>query len=336
VQWTGDLDTARKYWPNVERALAYLDKEAAETHYLTYGKKAGALSNQGWKDSSDSIMYYDGTLAKPPIALIEVQAYLFDAWKRTAHLANLLDHKELAQSLTAKAQDLQTRFQKDYWMPNRSYACIALDGDNKQCNVSSSNPGHALVTGIFTDNQNVMVADKLNNPEMFSGFGVRTLSAFEKAYNPLSYHDGSIWPHDNAMIVEGLCAVGRKKEAGIISSGILTVGCNQHDYRLPELFCGLAKTYSDRPVWYPVSCSPQAWAAGSMFLMLDSLLGLKADALNHTLHVVNPVLPPYLDRLTMKNIRVADSAADLKFTREGDKTKCEVLRKGDNLQVVVE
>jgi glycogen debranching enzyme len=221
-------------------------------------------------------------------------------------------------------------------MPKRNYACIALDGDGKQCDTSSSNPGHALVTGIFTGEQDILVADKLNNPEMFSGWGVRTLSAFERGYNPLSYHDGSVWPHDNAMVVEGLCAVGRKKEAGIISGGIFKVGCLQPDYRLPELFCGLSKTNYDRPVWYPVSCSPQAWAAGSMFLMLDSLLGLKADALKHTLHVVNPSLPPYLNHLTMKNVRVADSAVDLKFTRDGDKTKCEVLRKGAGIEVVVE
>jgi glycogen debranching enzyme len=335
VQWSGDLAFAKKLWPNVERALAYLDAETADSSYLIYGKKKGALTNQGWKDSVDSVMYSTGELAKPPIALCEVQGYLYDAWHRTAILAKLLGHDELSAKLTGKSEALKKRFQSDFWMPDKKYMAIALDGDGKQCGVISSNPGHTLMSGINTDAQNIALADKIYHADMNSGWGVRTLSASERAYNPLSYHDGSIWPHDNAMIIEGLCDVGRKKEAGILSGGILKAALSQTDYRLPELFCGFSRKYSDKPIWYPVSCSPQAWAAGSMFLMLESMLGLKADALNNTLYVVTPMLPPYLNNVTMKHLRIGASTVDLKFYRTGTDTKCEVISKTGPVKISV-
>lgn len=325
VQWSGDLEFARKLWPNVESALAYLDAETAHAPYLVYGKKKGALSNQGWKDSVDSVMYSNGELAKPPIALSEVQGYLYDAWHRTAALAKQLGHPELGEKLDAKAEVLRKRFQTDFWMPENHYMAEALDGDGKQCNVISSNPGHTMSSGINTDAQNLQIADKIYHPDMNSGWGIRTLSSAERAYNPLSYHDGSIWPHDNAMIIEGLCQVGRKKEAGILSGGIFKAALSQSDYRLPELFCGFSQKYSDKPIWYPVSCSPQAWAAGSMFLMLESLLGLKADAVNNTFIAESPSLPPYLNVVTIRHLRVGNGTVDLKFYRQGDATKCDVL-----------
>jgi glycogen debranching enzyme len=333
VQWSGDLDFARKLWPNVESALAYLDSETADSPYLVYGKKKGALSNQGWKDSVDSVMYSNGELAKPPIALSEVQGYLYEAWHRTAALAKQLGHAELSDKLSAKADALQKRFQSDFWMPESHYMAEALDGDGKQCNVISSNPGHTMAAGINTEAQNLQLADKIYHADMNSGWGIRTLSAAERAYNPLSYHDGSIWPHDNAMVIEGLCQVGRKKEAGILSGGIFKAALSQPDYRLPELFCGFSQNYSDKPIWYPVSCSPQAWAAGSMFLMLESMLGLRADALHNTLYVSSPLLPPYLKSVTMRHVRVGANSVDLQFTRQGAVTKCDVINKTGNLKV---
>ncbi len=336
VDWSGDLELPKKLWPNVERALAYLDVETADSSYLVYGKKKGALSNQGWKDSVDSVMYSTGELAKPPIALCEVQGYLYDAWHRTARLAKLLGHSELSGQLDGKADLLKKRFQTDFWMPESHYMCEALDGDGKQCNVISSNPGHTLSSGINTELQNIALADKIYGADMNSGWGVRTLSASERAYNPLSYHDGSIWPHDNAMIIEGLCAVRRKKEAGILSGGIFNTAISQTDFRLPELFCGFSQKYSEKPIWYPVSCSPQAWAAGSMFLMLESMLGLKADALNDTLYVSQPMLPPYLNKVTLKHLRVGGSSVDLQFHREGTATKCDVIGKAGAVKVVVQ
>lgn len=333
VQWSGDYDFARKLWPNVEAALAYLDSETADSPYLVYGKKKGALSNQGWKDSVDSVLYSNGELAKPPIALSEVQGYLYEAWYRTADLAKKLGHTQLSDKLTAKADLLKKRFQTDFWMPENHYMAEALDGDGKQCNVVSSNPGHTMSSGINTDAQNLQLADKIYHADMNSGWGIRTLSSAERAYNPLSYHDGSIWPHDNAMVIEGLCQVGRKKEAGILSGGIFKAALSQPDYRLPELFCGFSQKYSDKPIWYPVSCSPQAWAAGSMFLMLHSMLGLKADAPNHTLYVQSPCLPPYLNVVTIKHLRVNGDSVALRFYRQGETTKCDVLSKTGNLKI---
>ena len=334
VQWSGDYEFARKLWPNVERALAYLDSETADYPYLVYGKKKGALSNQGWKDSVDSVLYSNGELARPPIALSEVQGYLYEAWHRTADLAKHLGYPQVSDRLNAKAEALQKRFQKDFWMPEAHFMAEALDGNGKQCDVVSSNPGHTMSSGINTEAQNLQLSDKIFHADMNSGWGVRTLSSAERAYNPLSYHDGSIWPHDNAMIIEGLCKVGRKREAGIISGGIFKAALSQPDYRLPELFCGFSRQYSDKPIWYPVSCSPQAWAAGSMFLMLESLLGLRADAPNNTLYVSNPTLPEYLNTVTVRHLRVGTDSVDLKFYRQGDATRCDVLGKAGKLQVV--
>jgi glycogen debranching enzyme len=334
VQWSGDYEFARKLWPNVESALAYLDTETADYPYLVYGKKKGALSNQGWKDSVDSVMYDTGELAKPPIALSEVQGYLYEAWHRTAALAKHLGHTEMSDKLNAKADALQKRFQADFWMPQSRYMAEALDGDGKQCNVISSNPGHTMSSGINREDQNLQLADKIYHADMNSGWGVRTLSSAERAYNPLSYHDGSIWPHDNAMVIEGLCHVGRKKEAGILSGGIFKAALSQPDYRLPELFCGFSQKYSDKPIWYPVSCSPQAWAAGSMFLMLESMLGLKADADINTLYVTQPMLPPYLNIVTIRHVRVGKGSVDLKFHKEGESTKCDVVGQVGAVKVV--
>ncbi|HEY9677264.1 MAG TPA: glycogen debranching N-terminal domain-containing protein [Drouetiella sp.] len=336
VQWSGDLEYAKTVWPNVEAALAYIDSDMNGGNYLVYGKQKGALTNQGWKDSVDSVLYSNGELAKPPIALSEVQGYLYDAWHRTAALAKLLGKDELSVKLNEKADALQKRFQTDFWMPEKHYMAEALDGDSKQCDVISSNPGHTIATGINSDAQNQELAGKMYDLDMNSNWGIRTLSAAERGYNPLSYHDGSIWPHDNAMMIEGLCQVGKKREAGILSGGIFKAAMSQPDYRLPELFCGYSQTYSDKPIWYPVSCSPQAWAAGSMFLMLESLLGLKGDALNQTLHIVSPTLPPYLNVVTLKHVRCGQGSADLKFYRQGDATRCDVLNITGDLKVSLE
>jgi glycogen debranching enzyme len=337
VDWTGDLDLAKSLWPNVQGALAYLDRQTTDSSYLTYGKKSGqTLSNQGWKDSGDSIMYESGELAKPPIALAEVQAYLYDAWKRTAHIALLIGQVDLAKSLVVKADKLKQHYDKDFWEGDKKYVCLALDGDGKQCQVSASNPGHDLATGILTNEQNADVADKLLSPAMFAGWGIRTLSSSERAYNPISYHNGSIWPHDNALIVQGLCAIGRVKDAVTVFGGIVDAGENQPEFRLPELYCGFDRSYSPKPVWYPVSCAPQSWSEGSLFLMLDSLLGLKADALNNKLYIVKPTLPSGINHLTIKNLQVGKSSLDLDFVRQNGKVQCKPLRKAGTVSVVVQ
>jgi glycogen debranching enzyme len=336
VTSTGDLQFARQHWSNVTAALQYIDSEMAGLTYLRYGKPGAALTNQGWKDSSNSVMYSSGQLAKQPIALSEVQGYLYQAWEKTAQVASLLGHKAESDKLLAKAANLKTNFNNDFWMPNTSYVALALDGDGKQCDVISSNPGHDLSTGILSDAHANGVAIGIALPNMFSGWGVRTLGSSEKAYNPLSYHNGSVWPHDDAMIVEGLCKTKHKPEADTICSAIYQVALNEPNYRLPELFCGLSKEYSDKPVWYPVSCSPQAWAAGSMFLMLNSLLGLQSDAIHNTLHVVQPRLPSFLNDVRISGLQVGSSTVDLNFQRSNGRTECTVLQRNGNVQVIID
>jgi glycogen debranching enzyme len=336
VASSGDLDFARRYWSNVSAALTYIDAEMAGGTYLRYGKPGAALSNQGWKDSSNSVMYSSGELAKQPIALSEVQGYLYQAWMNTAQLAALLGHKQDAQKLLAKAANLKTHFNNEFWMPKSNYLALALDGDGKQCDVISSNPGHDLSTGILPDAHANSVASIIATSKMFSGWGIRTLASSEKAYNPLSYHNGSVWPHDDAMIVEGLCKTKHKREADTICSAIFNVALNEPNYRLPELFCGLSKQFSNKPVWYPVSCSPQAWAAGSMFLMLNSLLGLQPDALHNTLHIVQPRLPSFLTNAQINGIHVGKATVDLNFHRSKTGTVCTVLRRSKGLKIVIQ
>jgi glycogen debranching enzyme len=335
ADWTGDIEFVKAHWNNVKSALILLDNEAS-TGYLVYGGKAGAaLSNQGWKDSSDSIMDVRGQLAKAPIALCEVQGYLYSAWRSTAKLATRIGDDALAKSLNAKADSLKTRFNSDFYSPQRKYVAIALDKDNHRCDVISSNPGHLLNTNVLDSDKEALVADRLINMEMFCGWGIRTLSALERSYNPVSYHNGSVWPHDNAMAVEGLCKVGRGAEGMKVMDGMFEASQGHLSLRLPELFCGFSKRFSDTPVWYPVSCEPQAWAAGSLFLMLKSGLGLQPDAFNHQLNVVNPQLPSFLNAVKLSNLKLGADTVTLSFKRDHDKIICTVEQKSNGLKVIV-
>lgn len=311
VAWTGDLTFARQYWSHVERALAYIERELKGGYLVYGGKPDAALSNQGWKDSGDSVMYRDGELARAPIALCEVQGYLYQAWNELGALAAKLGFTERAKQLSSAAQALKRRFRKDFWMESRGYVAIALDGQGRQCDVISSNSGHLLGTGILSAKQAKAVAGRLMRPDMFSGWGIRTLSSLESSYNPISYHNGSIWPHDNALIVEGLSASGFRPQAAKVSEAIFAVAAKQPGARLPELFCGFPRQYADAPIWYPVSCSPQAWAAGSIFMMLSSCLGLSELPGSKGKAQLRPVLPSSIGKVTVRGLRLAGKSYDL-------------------------
>ncbi|HEY9679982.1 MAG TPA: glycogen debranching N-terminal domain-containing protein [Oculatellaceae cyanobacterium] len=334
VDWTGDVELAHKYWPNVRKALGCLDEES-KSGYLTYGGNAAALSNQGWKDSYDSITTVTGALATPPIALSEAQGYLYAAWQSAAKLAKINKEDALAETLQKKAADLKQRFNKDFYSAGHKFMYIAL-ADGKPCDVVSSNPGHCLATGILEPDRVSDVASLLMDPQMYCGWGVRTLAALECAYNPISYHDGSVWPHDNALVVEGLCKTNHSADGMKIMDSMFSAAQAKATLRLPELFCGFSRRFSGVPIWYPVSCEPQAWAAGSMFMMLKSGLGLQADALNHKLRVVNPTLPPFLTSLKIENLKVGQGKLSLQFKRQGNKTSCSVLSNTDDVTVKVE
>lgn len=333
---TRDFDFARQIWPNVEAALDFLSRSVQPTGYLTYGGRAGAaLSNQGWKDSGDSIMYADGKLARAPIALCEPQGYLYEAWARLSVLASDMGEHDCAQDLARKASALKRRFTRDFWMPKQKFIALALDFNGEHCDVVSSNPGHLLATGILDIEKANLIADKLMSKSMFCGWGIRTLSEDEAAYNPMSYHNGSVWPHDNATAAEGLCSIGRAKDAHRVLAGLLAAASHQNDLRLPELFCGFNNPQSQGPIRYPVSCVPQAWAAGTMFQILTACLGLETEA--DQLNLLGSSIPAWLVHVIVNNLVVGDSRVDLRFDTTGDgKTKVTVLQNTGNLPILIE
>lgn len=332
VQWTGDYAFARKHWKSVHLALRYFDVEVARNGYCTYGP---AGSNECWKDSPNSIMYSDGKLAKGPIAACEVQGYLYAAWTGLSQLAEALGYTRQARALDSKAYQLKKRFQRDFWMPEKSFVALALDGDGRQCDVVSSNPGHLLATGILSDEQANAVAERLLSADMSSGWGIRTLSAQEAAYNPLSYHNGSVWPHDNAMVLEGICHLGLAERAEPVLQGLFDAAQCKPDLRLPELYCGLDRGNSPAPVNYPVSCSPQAWVAGSPFQLMASFLGITPDASTNTLRVKAAHVPAWLGKVRVTGMRVGNSTVDLEFANRRGVTKCRVLRKSRGMKVEI-
>jgi glycogen debranching enzyme len=337
VDWSGDLDFARRLWPAVKLALAWIDNSLTEEGYLVYKRESDkGLENQGWKDSGDSVMHVDGSLAHAPIALCEVQGYLYAAWTSIAKVAQLLGLKGPARKLRESAQQLQERFVRDFWMENENYVALALDGEGRQCAVISSNPGHLLFTGILDDDKANHVADRLMSVDMQSGWGIRTLSRATVAYNPMSYHNGSIWPHDNAIIAEGMRKIGRVRDAHAILLSMLEAAQFEPDFRLPELFCGFERDGSYRPIDYPVSCSPQAWAAGAMFQLLKSCLNFQPDASHNLLRVVEPSIPDWMERFSVQGLRVGSAVLGLNLADHDGSTSCQVLNKSGKVRVVIE
>ncbi len=316
---TNDLALINEIYPNIESALKYLAWEVDQSTvgpYLSYGRTKDAhLSNQGWKDSFDSVMYKNGRLAAPPISLAEVQGYLYEAYVGQAKLALVMHKYNLNKKLLALASNLKKHFNVDFAFKDNSFVALALDGKGNQCEVIASNPGQLLMTNILSPKLAKAVISKLQDTDLFNGWGIRTLAKSEKNYNPMSYHDGSVWPHDNALIVSGLCNYNDKIAAVKIFTGMYNACLTEPKLRLPELFCGFDYKLNDAPVKYPVSCSPQAWAAGSLFLMLTSCLGLNPDANNHCLRINNPMLPAFLDAVELDNLQIGKNVINLKFIR---------------------
>lgn len=313
VRWTGDLALAKELWPNVKRALSYLDAATAGG-YIRYGGVAGeALSNQGWKDSGNSIVFKDGTLGKAPIAVCEAQGYLYSAWKGIATVARQLGKWSLCFKLAQRADQLRDAFQKDFWMPEQSFVAIALDGENRQCDAVSSNPGHLLGTGILTPEQEAAVADRLMAPDMFCGWGIRTLSSSERAYQPMDYQVGAVWPHDNGFAIEGLAKLGRHADAHRVFEGLVASAAAQSDLRLPELFAGFDRAGHKEPVRYPVACVPQAWAAGSVFQIIKACLNMQPNSKTGTIDCGGASMPAWLGQVVVKRIQVGDKKVDLQL-----------------------
>ncbi|GAB4240654.1 MAG: amylo-alpha-1,6-glucosidase [Stanieria sp.] len=335
--WTGDRDTLEKLWECALAAMAWIDRNCKKTGYLSYYRRSsGGLVNQGWKDSGDSIVNRQGKLATGSITLCEVQAYVYGAKTRMGEIAKLMKRIDLAERWYREAQELKSRFNRDFWLPDLDYCALALDGEGKPVDSITSNPGHCLAMGILQPEKAMNVAERLRAPDMFSGWGIRTLSSLSPAYNPMGYHIGSVWPHDNSIIAVGLRSLGIIDQALEVTQGIVDMTLQQPYLRPPELFCGYERTEENNPVRYPVACSPQAWATGALFQLLQVAINLIPDAANNCLRVVEPVLPEFLNSLALQNLKVGSTILDLEFERSGGTTACRVAKKRGNLRVFFE
>lgn len=339
ANWTGDLGLFRALRENVERALHWIDHDGDEgkNGYLSYASKSSkGLGNQGWKDSGDSVMNADGSLATPPIALVEVQGYVYRAKHLIADLYARSGDQSTASRLRREAAELKSRFNRDFWVEKTNFYAIALQKGNRPAAVISSNPGQALWTGIVDDSRVAAVVHHLTAEEMFNGWGVMTLSTREKRANPIGYHLGTVWPHDNAIIAAGFRRYGFDREALRVLDGIVHAASYFEHYRLPEVFAGFSRHQFVIPMRYPVACHPQAWAAGSVPFLLTNLLGLQADAFNATLHVVRPVLPDEIDELQIRRIKVGKGSVDLHFRRRAGVVDVETAQCEGGVSVHVE
>jgi glycogen debranching enzyme len=330
---TGDEKTIRTLWPNIQAALAWID---------TYGDRDGdgfveyyrvsenGLTNQGWKDSSDSIMHADGSLAAGPIALSEVQAYVYAAKRGAAQMAAALGEQEAASGLARAAEALRAKFEADFWVEELGMYALALDGNKKPCRVRSSNAGQVLISNIAAPERAGAVAHNLLMPEMFSGWGVRTLASDAPRFNPMSYHNGSVWPHDNALIALGLARYGLKRAALAIFEGLFEAAVHMDLMRFPELFCGFPRRRGTPPTLYPVACAPQAWASVVPFALLQACLGLDLCHAKREIRFHNPQLPKFLEELHINDLELAGARVNLRLRRRGANTEVAIVsRKGD-------
>lgn len=340
-KWTNDKETLCELWPHALRAMAWIDQNLAlhPLGYSTYrGMPERGILQQGWKDSHDSVMDEFGVIGLPPIALSEVQGYVFMAKTVMARLAEFMEDKALRHRLKTEAQEFRKKFNEDFWMPEMEFCALALNEAGQQFRVITTNPGHCLETGLFYEHHADQIMNRLMSADMFNGWGIRTLSSNMAAYNPMSYHNGSIWPHDNAMIARGFARKDRPDLVERIFTSLFEAARHMHYRRLPELFCGFRKEdgkEGDPPVRYAVSCIPQAWAAASMYSIIQSMLNLRPDAPRKTLSIHSPNLPNYMSMLQINNLRVGDAAVDLEFRRTNKAVTVDVRNRQGELDIII-
>ncbi|HSA63313.1 MAG TPA: glycogen debranching N-terminal domain-containing protein [Nitrospira sp.] len=321
ARWTGDLSLFHELRIAVERALHWIDKygDVAGDGYVSYvGNRNKGLINQGWKDASDALVTEDGRFAEPPIALVEVQGYVYMAKMEIADLYDRIGEHEHATRLRAEARALRARFNHDFWIEAEGCYAMALEAGRHPCRVMSSNPGQALWTGIVEEDKAGRVVHRLMRPDLFNGWGIRTLSCKERRYNPMGYHLGTVWPHDNSLIAAGFRRYGYDEPAARIFVGLLEAAMEFEDYRLPELFTGFGREEYGQPVRYPVACHPQAWAAGSVPYLVETFLGLVPDAYNNRLKIIRPYLPDFISEAELRHLRIGQGSVDLRFDRKRD------------------
>jgi glycogen debranching enzyme len=336
---TGDLDFLIAIWPHVEQALKWIDTEGDPDHdgFVEYYRHSSTgLVHQGWKDSEDSVFLADGRLAKGPIALCEVQGYVFAGKRYAEKMALALGNIPLAEEFRKESELLRERFEKAFWCEDLGTYAMALDGDKVPCRVRSSNAGHCLFSGIASPEHATKLAKTLLSQDSFCGWGIRTVSSLEKRYNPMAYHNGSVWPHDNALIALGLSRYRIKAGVLKIFNGLFDASLFFSLHRMPELFCGFEKREGEGPTLYPVACSPQAWAAGSVFLLLEAALGLHIEVLpKQKVWLFNPVLPNFLNEIQIKGLHVGSATVDLLLRRHREDIGVNVLKRDGDLEIVV-
>ena len=336
---TGDRRFVESIWSNVQRALEWIDRygDSDGDGFVEYSRQSEhGLVQQGWKDSQDSVFHSDGSLAQPPIALCEVQSYVYGAKIAASKLARLLGHGAVARDLQNQAESLRHRFEETFWCEGLSTYALALDGSKRPCGVRTSNAGHCLFSGIASEEHAQRLAITLTDETSFSGWGIRTVASSESRYNPMSYHNGSVWPHDNSLIAAGFARYELKGSAAMVLAGMMDASIFFDLHRLPELFCGFPRRPGESPTSYPVACAPQAWASGAVFLLLQACLGLNVLAPEHKLVFSKPVLPEFLPQVSIRDLKVDDASVDLLLTRhdEGD-VGVNVLRRSGGLDVIV-
>lgn len=338
IERTGDMDTLRELWPAAEAAMQWIDGpgDPDGDGFVEYQRATEeGLANQCWKDSHDSVFHSDGQLAQGPLALCEVQGYVYEAKRRISRCAKLLGHYDRAQQLNAEAERLAIRFDETFWLPELNTYALALDGRKEPCRVRSSNVGHLLFSGIVRPDKGAIIASELLRPRFFSGWGIRTIANDEARYNPMSYHNGSIWPHDNALIALGLARYGAHDAVERVFKGLTEAAAYLELRRLPELFCGFQRAKGRGPTLYPVACSPQAWASAAPFSLLEASLGFEFDPAAREIRMRNPRLPDFLDEVLIRDLRLRGSSVDFVVRRHGSDVSVRPLRGGDDLRVAV-
>jgi glycogen debranching enzyme len=335
---TGDLATIEAIWPNICAALRWMSEygDRDSDGFIEYARaNESGLANQGWKDSHDAIFHADGTDAVGPIALCEVQAYVFAAKLQASQMARKLNRVEMAATLASEAEQLRTNFERAFWCEDLGIYALALDGDKRPCRVPASNAGHALFAGIAAPDRARRVATNLLRADAFSGWGIRTLPFGQSRYNPMSYHNGSVWPHDNALIAMGFARYGLKTEATRVLSAVYNAGKHQDLSRLPELFCGFNRRPHRAPTPYPVACAPQAWSAAAIFGLLGACIGLDLIYEQKEIRFANPVMPDFLSEVIIRNLRLDSSRVDVRLHRYGPDVTLNVLSREGGAHILV-
>ncbi|MGC2315771.1 MAG: amylo-alpha-1,6-glucosidase [Bradyrhizobium sp.] len=338
VERTGDDETLAELWPSIEAALRWIDGagDPDRDGFVEYRRASEqGLANQGWKDSYDAIFHADGRLAEGYIALAEVQGYVFAGKRLAARCAFRLGKCDVADKLEAEALRLAERFEEAFWCDELGTYALALDGAKQPCRVRTSNAGQLLFSGMVREDRARKVAADLMRPHFFTGWGIRTVARGEARYNPMSYHDGSIWPHDNALIALGFARYGLKHSVAHLFKALFDAATYMDLRRLPELFCGFRREKGRGPTLYPVACAPQAWASATPFTLLEAALGLEFDARRGEIRLRNPRLPAFLNELVLRELQLGPSSVDLRVSRHGDEVSLEVLRTRGRIQVSI-